>query len=300
MIDQYINNDIRQLLSESNKHNQSKFVDYYILHSGMSWVNSYNNIKDHEWPECHSHQDFYHLPDHIQQECIRDHKFSPDIFLQNIKQQAETIFQQSLDIQKQKPELEKFLLDNIHVVKDKKIIDFACNDGRWSVFANTHQGKDIIGVDVREENILIANAIKNSTVNLGANINFAQSNIHDLDKNQKLCWDRDTVFLFGIMYHVHNHDKIIESVCQHNVKHIVIESRVVDSDTPTVEWIVEPTFFRTLGWEDADSDVLVGIPSVKFFDMVFERLGYKRTDEYCHLRTLPEPEQIRALLLYEK
>jgi len=48
-----------------------------------NWPNVYNAIKDLSWPECTSVDDFYILPEHIQNECTQIHKIDPDSYLMN-------------------------------------------------------------------------------------------------------------------------------------------------------------------------------------------------------------------------
>ena len=301
MIDQYFGSNIRNVLVDASHNTKKKFVDYYIkTNNQQSWTNSYNNIKDATWPECNSFQEFYNLPEYIQQECKHQHQFCPETFVNRLALEAEQQFDQSLTVQKQKPELEQVLLNNLHIIKDKKVIDFACNDGRWSVFSLLHQCADIVGVDARHENVATATAIKNSSFESDNNINFILGDIHNTSNNQQLCAGRDTVFLFGIMYHVYNHNKIIQSICCPSVKHVVIESKVIESITPTVEWIIEPTHNRGLAWDSNNTELLIGIPSVAFFDLVFEQLGYKKTLEQRYVRQMSDPNRNRAILLYEK
>lgn len=45
------------------------------------WVNSYNNIRGSEWPDCNTVDDWFCLPQEVRAECERDFNFSPDIFL---------------------------------------------------------------------------------------------------------------------------------------------------------------------------------------------------------------------------
>ena len=42
----------------------------FYSNSGMDFSRFYSNVKDTSWPECHSLQDFEHLPNQIKQECI--------------------------------------------------------------------------------------------------------------------------------------------------------------------------------------------------------------------------------------
>lgn len=41
----------------------------------FDFANFYANVKDPRWPQCDSLDNFYHLPDHIQRECVEMHEF---------------------------------------------------------------------------------------------------------------------------------------------------------------------------------------------------------------------------------
>lgn len=45
----------------------------------LNWISSYNTIKDHQWPECPTVDDWDQLPDAVKTECQELHKFSPAI-----------------------------------------------------------------------------------------------------------------------------------------------------------------------------------------------------------------------------
>lgn len=49
---------------------------FYCNHHVFDFKKFYNDVKDQSWPECHKYEDFFKLPDHIQQECQELHNFN--------------------------------------------------------------------------------------------------------------------------------------------------------------------------------------------------------------------------------
>jgi organic radical activating enzyme len=49
--------------------------------SPTSWTTMYSNIRDASWPECDRVEDFYQLPEYIQQECRALHNVNPESWI---------------------------------------------------------------------------------------------------------------------------------------------------------------------------------------------------------------------------
>jgi hypothetical protein len=56
--------------------------DYGSQHL-QNWVESYNLVKDPQWPDCQSINDFKNLPGIIKKECTEIHKIDTDNFIKN-------------------------------------------------------------------------------------------------------------------------------------------------------------------------------------------------------------------------
>ena len=96
-----------------------------------SWEEDYNIIKAEGWPVCKTYKDFDVLPEEIKKECVEVHKFSPDIYYKAIVDEfnAKFNFKSSAELPGYK---ESFLASHPEMLKNKKIIDLACNFGYWS------------------------------------------------------------------------------------------------------------------------------------------------------------------------
>jgi organic radical activating enzyme len=48
-----------------------------------NWTEAYKAVSDPSWPACYSIEDFYNLPEYIQQECRTIHRIDPEIYKKN-------------------------------------------------------------------------------------------------------------------------------------------------------------------------------------------------------------------------
>jgi len=282
-----------------------KYIEYHTKEVEKIWVSQYNVIKDNRWPECNCFQDFYSLSDAIKDECINQHNFSPEIFKKSVVNDADRKFNKDRLSFTAKTNLRaKFLEDNIYVVKNQKIIDFACNSGYCSFFAMQNQASNVVGCDVRTDNILLANSIKQDFELTDSQVRFLHSDIHDYTNNTNLCADRDTVFLLGIMYHVHDHYEILKSVSQSNIKHVVIDTGICLDESPTIRWKTEPTFERISGWHHGQQQILVGLPSIQYFNLTMSLLGFENISQLTYdinssAQELEEFNLPRAIMIFK-
>jgi SAM-dependent methyltransferase len=201
------------------------------------------------------------------------------------------------------------LNENLERIQKKKILDLACNFGYWSIFAYHNQCSDVIGIDVREENINVAKLIQHDLKITDSKLKFMQADLHDHKHIAEICSDRDTVFLLGIMYHIHDHYDLLKSVCQQNVKNIVIETaesnEVSELDAPLIWWKYEPTFELVAGYHNDNEQTLVGHPNINWFDLVMKEFGFKRVvssrkKKYTSTQQMEKFKQIRSFFLYER
>lgn len=277
-----------------------QYTSLYYNNLESKFVAQYNVIKDSSWPDCTSYRKFDKLPDAIKKECINLHNFSPKIYYESVKKDFGTYHTQTHVTVRDT--VAAFILKHIDVIKNKDVIDFACKEGSVSCLASLYKANSVLGMDVRQDNIDIACSIRND---LQLNINFVLSNLHDYETNKKLCNDKDTALLLGIMYHVHDHVDIIASIFCNNVKNIIIESGIYEDEQPLIWWKTEPTFELRSGWHDNKNEIIVGFPTIAWFDLVANYYGYTKINQvkYNIPSSISRPKDYpgpRAILLYKK
>ena len=287
---------------------REKYIEHRVATQQLAWKQSYDVIKDSSWPDCDEYQDFDLLPDAIKAECVEQHGFSPEIFKQAIVADADAHFSIGQEFVLN-PHLVEFLTPHLDIIHNKKIIDIGCNFGYWSMFAHNNQCANVLGVDVRPENISIATLMQQQLAIPDTHMNFVQSDLHQHAQTAQLCADRDTVFLLGVMYHVHDHYDILKSLCQPSVTSLVIMTReadqVIDSDMPLIWWKYEPAFELVAGFHEDRDTVLVGYPNTVWFDLVMAELGFARTastryHEFISQQRTDEFKQFTSIFLYER
>lgn len=296
------------LLYTINQDIKEKYIPYEVQNQERSWVNTYNDIKGESWPECKSYDDFNFLPEHIQNECIHVHNFSPDILKKAIIADADVKFGKKNQIVLSSW-ISDFLEQHLEVLQDKKVIDLACNFGHWSVFSYLNQCRSLVGADIRDDNLKVAKSIQQDMCLSDDQISFVKADIHDYKHMTELCAEKDTVLLLGIMYHIHDHYNVLESVCQPTVQSVVIETgeanEIIHSNDPLVWWKYEPTFELIAGAVNNTAEVLVGYPNVVWFDMVMKKLGFERVassrhDIHSSTQKIEKLKQTRSVFLYNR
>ena len=277
-----------------------QYTNFYYNNLESKFVAQYNVIKDPTWPDCTAYSKFDKLPEAIKQECVDVHNFSPQIYYESVKRDFGTYHTQTHVTMNDT--IAEFILKNIDVIENKNVIDFACKDGAVSCLASLYKAHSVLGMDVRQDNIDIACSIRQD---LQLDINFVLSNLHDYETNKILCKDKDTALLFGIMYHVHDHVDIIDSIFCNNVKNIIIESGIYENEQPLIWWKTEPTFELRSGWHDSKNEIIVGFPTISWFDLIANYYGYTKINQVTY--NMPSSKNSpndypgpRAILLYKK
>lgn len=295
--------DLEQLHYDIENPISMQLIEYNLQKSLSLWKEKFDAIKDSSWPSCHTFEDFYKLPTHIQTECVNIHKFSPEIWKKSIADDAFESF--SMDT----PEHVKYIMTKYSdIIVGKDIVDFACNTGVYSFACWEAGAKSVLGFDIRDSNILMANAIKNYLDIHDDQLKFVKADIHDHKMVSQMCKNKDTVLIPGVLYHVHDHYEILNAVAENRPKNIVIETgeseQIMDSQEPLVWWRLEPTFENTSGWHKNLRHVPVGYPNLSWFEMIAGQLGYRLVGTKRHTvspskNNVQEFARIRSIQVYE-
>ena len=304
VFDSLLGDKTKKLIEKEKKKTKEKYVLHYYNESEVDFIEGYNIIKDKSWPECSSYDNFYGLPEHIQYECENLHHFSPKIYYDSIINDFESVYKENNHLLIKK-EVESFLQRRLDIIEKNKIIDFACKSGKFSFFAHLNNATHVQGMDIRPENIQIAKSIQKDLQINDSDISFITSDIHNYTHNRKLCQNCDTAFVMGIMYHIHDHIEIMESIFDNNLQNIIIESGICKQQEPIIWWKKEFTFENRSGWYKNKNKIFVGYPTISWFDLIANSFGYEKTDQlrYDSNNSVNCPKKYidsRAVLLYQK
>lgn len=272
-----LSSDTKRLIRNVTEPIKRQYVKDRYAKNELRWLKQYNMIKDPGWPVCSSYQDFDLLPDWVKNECENQHGFSPEILYDAILRDSDAKFAVPDSLIFNDP-VSQFLCTHRDVIENKKIVDFACGLGHYSFLAQQLNCKNITGTNIRSDSIDIANATKKDLLLTDDQINFRITDIHNYQANRSLCRGKDTAFLLGIMYHVHDHFAIMESIFDTELKHVVLQTGIFEDEKPIIWWKREPTFELTAGWYNHNESILVGYPSIAWLDMVAEQFGFARKD----------------------
>lgn len=280
---------------------EQKIIDALYNQTINKWILSYNLIKGDNWPICTRYEDFNNLPEWIQTECIVYHNFSPDIWYNQIKSGL-TYF----DYPNQDQSITRFkhiILDNLEHIEHKRIVDFSSHVGHLSFICAKNNCTSVIATDIRQENIDIINK---SILKFSENKIITQlADIHCYDNNTEICKNADTILLCGIMYHVHDHYAILESITSANPSCIIIETtdnlKISNVDEPLICWKTEATENILSGWYKDNESMLVGYPNVAWLDLAANSLGYTRTKSVEYkLDWISNQEETRSVHVFCK
>lgn len=295
-----LSENTKNLIQQINQPIFEQYTNFYYDKMESKFVAQYKVIKDTTWPDCDGYSKFDKLPDAIKQECINVHNFSPEIYYNAVKKDYGTYKTQTHVTVNNT--LSEFLQKHINIIENKNIIDFACKQGAVSFLAKAYNANSVLGIDVRQDNIDIAS----STIHdLHLDVNFVCSDIHNYEANKKLCKDKNTAFLLGIMYHVHDHVDIMDSILSNNIENIIIESGIHEDSQPLIWWKTEPTFELISGWHESKNKILVGYPTISWFDLIADYYGYTKIDQLKYSKSVSKDNAkdyllSRAILFYKK
>lgn len=266
--------EIQKIYNELRTPVQEQLIKYNIKNSADLWRQKYSEIKDESWPECNTMENFYNLPKHIQDECHNVHQFSPTIWKQKIQDDATFEFQLPPSSNQR-----KIIEDNLKHIVNKDIVDFACNIGGYSFAAIDAGANSVIGFDIRDENLRLADAVKEFAYSNNDKLKFVKLDIHNYSGITEVCSNKQTVLIPGVMYHVHDHYQILLAVAKANVDTIIIETgeadAVLNSNEPLIWWKTENTFEHIAGWLDGSDTIPVGYPNEAWFKLIMGELQYE-------------------------
>lgn len=177
----------------------------------------------------------------------------------------------------------KIIVDNIELIKDKRVVDFACHLGVSSLFALHSGASYVVGTNVRSRPLEIAQEI----CNLAGynNFEFVVSHLENQSETTKLCNDADVAFITGIMHHIQNHRNVIDAVSHSNVSNLVIETRMFshsDDIMPVIQWR-EVADSDVTSYKQKESVHIEGQPNIAWYHMMFKHYGWaiKKQEEFA-------------------
>ena len=252
----------------------------YDLRNIEAWRRSYENIRDASWPPCDTPEDFASLPLHIQQECINQHHFSADIWLDpdlpfESFQSDPTWQLDEFDLIR----LKLAIVDNLDAIRNRSVIDFGTHIGLFGAVCLHNDAKNVIITNVRDDCLDIADELLEMCNPMRTRFASLISDINNLDETGSLCEGRDTVILAAIMNIVTDHYGIMRAIANAAPRTIIIQNWhptvIANSAAPLVYWWLEDTTVAWKGYHKTNPEIRVGCPNKAWFDTVLADWGYR-------------------------
>lgn len=202
------------------------------------------------------------------------------------------------------------ILDNLEHIVNKRIVDFSALTGHLSFICLHNKASSVVATEIRSmlvDIIRLAAEYKKYTQN---QFKVIQSDIHDYAANKEICTGADTVLLCGIMYHIHDHVAVLDSITSADPQCIIIETlndtNISYINRPLISWKSESTSSLFTAASDTKSSVLVGFPNPSWFDLVMGSLGYSKRKQRDYVYSMEydvavsERIQNRTVIVYSK
>jgi len=152
---------------------------------------------------------------------------------------------------------------NIEMIRDKKILDIGSHDGRWSFAAIKNGASHVQGIELRSS--MVEKAKKNMRKYRipKKKYSFISGNIfEELSKLKPKSFD--TIFCFGILYHVYNHLQLFSELKRLNSKNLILDTDVITVKRPFIK-------LR----QERNEKFLVGIPSQNAINLMLDFYGFQ-------------------------
>lgn len=165
---------------------------------------------------------------------------------------------------------------NKDLLVNKKILDLASHDGRWSFAALKAGAHSVIGIEGREE--LVKDAYENFRA-YDTNPTRYKYFLGDISTvlNTK-SFDVDVIFCFGFYYHTTLHVPLLASMKKHNPSCIILDTKISQSSDCVIELSMDDSSQAGHAISDSSTinkNTVVGKPSRLAINMLFNHFGYE-------------------------
>lgn len=172
---------------------------------------------------------------------------------------------------------EQIITNQLQHIRNKKVLDLATHLGYISLFCLHNKAEHVIGTNVREKELKIADEICHLAGY--SNYEFCFSDMNDMIELKKLCDKVDTVIFAGTIYHTNLHMSILKTIYESNAKTLIVESdyHQKDPEIPSLIYRKENSDAPEHGWEGEKKTVFVGTPNRSWLQHAMENIGFKIT-----------------------
>lgn len=168
---------------------------------------------------------------------------------------------------------------NVDRIEGRRCLDIGSHDGRWTFAAIQAGAAHVVGVEPRAG--LAASAERNLAAYSVPAARYAFA-VADGRSYLRTAGRRfDTVFLFGVFYHVHDHVDLVRLVAETGADTVLLDTQLTQDANalaPTVTFTAEPIDDISNNPQEllpGSGCSIVGHPSRAFVHFLFDRFGYE-------------------------
>lgn len=168
------------------------------------------------------------------------------------------------------------IIKNLDKISGKNILDVGCNLGYLSLFCLHAKCSNIEGVDVRNDQLVIADFICKKAGFSTHSFSHVSIDSEDFKVSDHV----ETILCAGVLSCMPNHYEILKKFTNSKATAIVIENyespRFHHDHTPNIHWSFDNTNNPMNGFSDTGREhVLVGKPNQSWINTVMSQMGWK-------------------------
>lgn len=171
-----------------------------------------------------------------------------------------------------------------------RVLDIAAHDGRWSYALAGAGAAAVHGVEARAETVAHYDTFPDAAFK--RNVSLTVGDLFDhLDRLVASGATYDVVALYGIMYHVMDHFRILRQISALRPRLIIIDGEFVRTENPFIHVAFEKTDknLNAAPQVDGQTTAIVGTPSVGALNRMAQALGFDV--EWSPWLALPEDQR---------
>ena len=176
---------------------------------------------------------------------------------------------------------------NADIIADRRILDIASHDGRWSLAAYKTGAEYVLGIEARQHLIEAASSNMREYQVPDRKVQFLQGDVLvELDHLEAGRFD--TVFCFGFLYHTIDHMALFRRIARLNPINLVIDTAISTYPGSIVEVRdeeIEHESTGAVGEPGTSTRAVVGTPSREALELMLRAAGFPALRYFDWLNT---------------